>query len=237
MVYWLRMSRATSCAMVSTSVSSLGKNASPPVASAKRLQFALRLLGVAAVFFAQQAHGVDQHAALLRNLDQILQADDAALSTPSVTTTSTFLSRCAFFFQMIDRHADARRAWRCRRANRCAPGLPSISSISLVKSFSCGRSRYGVSLKLTTKTFVVFVRCQHQIERGLFHLLALLPHAAAVIDNQAQRNRHVFALEQRDVLRLAVLKNREGGFRQVGHQMAVLIDDGSGASDPPDRQM
>ncbi len=81
------------------------------------------------------------------------------------------------------------------------------------------------------KTFVVFVRCHHQVERGLFHLLALLAHAAAVVDDQAQRNRHVFALEHDDGLRLAVFVNREGRFRQIGYQMAGLIDHRGGADD------
>ena len=95
--------------------------------------------------------------------------------------------------------------------------------MSLVKSLPCGRSRKASSLKLTTKTLVLVVGVLHQRQRRGFHLGALVAHAAAVVDDQAHGNRHVFALETLDLLLHAVLENREGLLRQVGDQVAVLV--------------
>src|ERR1017187_7918843 len=74
-----------------------------------------------------------------------------SLSTPSVTTTRTFLSRLAFSFRWsMDMRMASRMAVPPRESMRVRAS--SISRMSLVKFFPLGRSRKGSSLKLTTKT-------------------------------------------------------------------------------------
>src|ERR1035437_10638446 len=57
-----------------------------------------------------------------------------------------------------------------------------------------------------------------QRQRRGFHPGALVPHAAAVVDDQPYGNRNVFAVENFDRLRNAVFVNREGVLRQGGDQ-------------------
>ena len=55
MVYWLRMSRATWCAILSTSASVLGEEDLAAGGLGQRLQRALRALRFAPLFLAEQA--------------------------------------------------------------------------------------------------------------------------------------------------------------------------------------
>src|SRR5271157_305486 len=74
-----------------------------------------------------------------------------SLSTPSVTTTRTFLSRWAFSFRWsMDMRMASRMAVPPRESMRVRAS--SIFRISLVKFWPSGRSRKASSLKLTTKT-------------------------------------------------------------------------------------
>src|SRR5690242_4712384 len=50
-------------------------------------------------------------------------------------------------------------------------------------------------------------------------------HAAAVVDDQAHRYRHVRVIEERDRLRDAVFEYLEGGLREVGHRVRFSIED------------
>ena len=105
-----------------------------------------------------------------------------------------------------------------RESMRAMPS--SIFLMSLVR----GTSRKASSLKLTMNTSSCGLEALHQIERGGLHLLAFVAHAAAIVDDDAERNRHVLAAEDLDRLLHAVLKNLEGFLLKVRNQFAVLIE-------------
>ena len=146
------------------------------------------------------------------------------LSLPSVMTTSTFLSRCAFL-QVVDRHLDgvahggaAARIDALQRLLQLADVVGEILVLGIVQ--------VGRVVEVDDEDLVVAVGSLHQRQRGGLHLLQLVAHAAAVIDHQAERDRDVLALEFADILLDLVFENREGGLRQRGDQMAGLIDHG-----------
>ena len=135
------------------------------------------------------------------------------LSLPSVITTSTFLSRCAFFRCWIDISMASRMAVPPRASIRAS--AVSSSAMSLVKSLSFGIVQVGGVVEVDDEDLVVAVGVLHQRQRRGLHLVQLVAHAAAVVDHQAERNRNVFALELADLLLDLVLVDREGGLRQA----------------------
>ena len=68
-------------------------------------------------------------------------------------------------------------------------------------------------------------------ERRGFHLRPERPHAAAVVDEQSERDWNVVAAEQRDRLPLAVFVHRERAALEAGHELAAPVPDGGVEND------
>ena len=86
-----------------------------------------------------------------------------------------------------------------------------------------GQVEVSVVVEIDDENLVVPVGGLDQSQRRRRHLGPLVAHAAAVIDNQPQRNRHVLPLEHLDSLRHAVFGNRKSRLGKVRHQMAGLV--------------
>src|SRR6202035_1092440 len=78
-------------------------------------------------------------------------------------------------------------------------------------------------IEIDDENFVVRVGGFYQIDGGDLHYLALLLHAAAIVDNDTQRDWHVLVLENLDGLFDPVFKNLEGLLLKVHDQLAVLV--------------
>ena len=99
----------------------------------------------------------------------------------------------------------------------------SASSIFLMSLVKSGSRRKASSLKLTMKTSSCGFDALTSASAAASTFCALVAHAAAVVDDEAQRNRHVLAPEDLDLLLDAVLEDLEGVLRQVGDQVAALV--------------
>ncbi len=75
------------------------------------------------------------------------------------------------------------------------------------------------------KRLVERVRRADEVERRGLDASAQRPHAAAVVDEQADRHRDVVAPEQRDPLTLPVLVDAERALVEIGHLDAARIPD------------
>ena len=74
--------------------------------------------------------------------------------------------------------------------------------------------------------FVFLVAGVHESPGGGNHFRNLFPHAAAVIDDQAHRDRNVFVAEQADGLADAVFVHRKILLAQLGSKLAVAVAHG-----------
>ena len=106
-----------------------------------------------------------------------------------------------------------------RESSRVSP-----SSIFLMSEVS-GTSSKGSSSKLMTVTSSRGFDAFTAAKSGGFHLLALVPHAAAVIDDQSERDRNVLAPECLKRLLDVVLENFKSGPRQIREQPPILVND------------
>ena len=127
-----------------------------------------------------------------------------ALSTPSVTTTSTFFSFAPFFSHvdgLVDGVAHGRAAARIDARQRLLHFVDIAGEILAVRVVEIG-----IVVEIHDEDFVVGVGILHQREGRGFHAGALGPHAAAVVDNQPHGDRDIFPLEKQDVLLDVVLR-------------------------------
>jgi hypothetical protein len=64
----------------------------------------------------------------------------------------------------------------------------------------------------------------HKRERGVHDIIALVRHAAAVIEEETDRGRSIFRLENFDLLFAAVFVNPEILFSQTGYRPPILVE-------------
>src|SRR5262249_24150114 len=81
----------------------------------------------------------------------------------------------------------------------------------------------GLVVEVYNEYFVVLVRILDQRQRSSFDLGTLITHAAAIVDNQAERDWHVLASKRANRLLDAVLENRKSGLREIRYQVPALI--------------
>ena len=110
--------------------------------------------------------------------------------------------------QVVDGHADGvphgRAAARIDARQRLFHFLDVVGEVFAVRVVE-----EGFVVEVDDEDFVVCGWILDQRQRRRFHLGALVAHAAAVVDDQPHRHRHILALEALDRLRDAVLVDRE----------------------------
>ncbi len=78
-------------------------------------------------------------------------------------------------------------------------------------------------VEVDDKHFVLRIRFAHHGHSSRFYAGAFVHHAAAVVNEDAQRNRNIFPPKNLDGLRLPVFENFESIAFQVGQQLALSI--------------
>ena len=76
--------------------------------------------------------------------------------------------------------------------------------------------------------FVIGIALTHKRKRRAVHALALIAHAAAVVDDQPEAQRNIFVLERLDRLRNFVFENLKILFRQPVNRTAFPVEYGNG---------
>ena len=76
--------------------------------------------------------------------------------------------------------------------------------------------------------FVIGIALTHKRKRRAVHALALIAHAAAVVDDQAEAQRNIFVLERLDRLQNFVFENLKILFRQPVNRTAFPVEHGNG---------
>ena len=182
---------------------------------------ALCLAGFLFFFFGQQSDRVDQNIVLLRFAHQSLQADDAGIVVTIGHHQNHLFVPFRLLLEVIDGHSD-----------RIAHGGPAARvdlGESLLQHLDIA-GEVGVQIRFIVEihdeSLVLRVGIPNQGQSGLFHRLALLPHAAGIVDDQAKGYRHVFVLKVFDLLQHAVLENRKGAAGQIRDQVTGFVGDG-----------
>ncbi len=83
--------------------------------------------------------------------------------------------------------------------------------------------KVGVVIEIDDEYLVLRIRRTHHGERRRFNADSLALHAAAVVNDDSERNRNVLASENFDLLQLPVLENSERVPVEVSNQFAFLI--------------
>ena len=192
------------------------------------LQGALGPLGFAALFFTEQTHRINQDRALLRGLYQVFQAHEAGVVVAIGNYYQHPLVLVRLLFDVVDGHPDGvphgGAAARIDARERLFQFLEVAGEVFAVRQIE-----KGFVIEIDDEGLVFGIGILGQRQTGGFHFGALVPHAAAVVDNQPQRNRDIFAMEARDLLHHPILVNRESLLGKRGHQVAVPIHHRGGA--------
>ena len=82
----------------------------------------------------------------------------------------------------------------------------------------------GLIVEIDDEHLVLPVRRFYEVHRGGNDLPPLVPHAAAVIDQNSQRHRHILAPKQRQRLPDIVLKYLKVLLKQIRDQTIALVE-------------
>ncbi len=129
------------------------------------------------------------------------------------------------FLEVVDRHLNGVAHGGAAARVDALEGLLQLADI-VGEILILGIVQVGRVVEVDDEDFIVAVGSFDQRERSGFYLLQFIAHAAAVIDDQAEGDGDVFALEFADILPDLVFEHGEGRFRERGDQMAILIDHG-----------
>src|SRR5205807_4828591 len=104
---------------------------------------------------------------------------------------------------------------------------PMESTRARPASSTCTSLVNGTSTRLLSAKFNTNISSSgfdaREIDRGGFDLRALGTHAAAVVDQQPERNGDIVLVEQHDRLTLAVLQDRERVAGESRHQLTAGV--------------
>ena len=78
-------------------------------------------------------------------------------------------------------------------------------------------------LEIDDEYFVLRIGGPHQIKSCCRYLGSLIAHAAAIVDHNTERDRHVFTAEKLDLLFNAVFEHFESGLRKIRHQLSAAV--------------
>ena len=176
---------------------------------AQRLERALRALRFPALFLAQQADAIDQDFALLRCLDQVFQTHHAGVVVAVGNHHQDFLILVGLLLQVVDGHADGVAHGRAAARIDARQGFFHFLDVA-GEGLAVRIVQESLVVEIDDEDLVVGVGILDQRQRRGFHLGALIPHAAAVVDDESHGNRNVFAVENPDRLLYAVFVHREG---------------------------
>ncbi len=83
-----------------------------------------------------------------------------------------------------------------------------------------------VVVEIDDETLIRRIRCLHERERGGVHLGTLVPHAAAIVDNQSEADRHVFLFKDGKFLLDLIFQHAEVFLLQARNKNTAVIQHG-----------
>ena len=160
---------------------------------------------------------------MLRAVHQFFKADVARVIVAVSDHEQNFLLAMTFLLEVRHRRIDS-----VAHGGAAARIDARNSLFHFLDVAGQGDIQIRVVIEIDDEHLVLRVGSSHQIERSALHSLPFFPHAAAVVDDDAERNRNILAAEDLDGLLDAVFKDLERFLLKVGHQFAVLVHNADG---------
>ena len=155
---------------------------------------------------------------MIRTRYNLLQGNVTGVIVSVGNDTKDFLIFSGFLARVIERHRD-----RVAHGG-AAPGIDTRQALlQFVHVVSERHIQVGIVVEIDDKNLVLPVGVSHQFEGSRFYAGTLSAHAAAVINDEAQRNRYVFAAENLYLLRLPILKDFESTLIEIRYELSLFV--------------
>src|SRR5712692_10351027 len=196
-----------------------GEKRQPAGSLGKLLKFFARALRIFLAFLAEQSHGINHRVGLLRFFQGLLERLAAGVVFAVGDHQENFLVPRALL-QVVERADD--RVVKGRRAAGIN-ALQGFFHVADVAGEILVHVEIVVVVEVHHEAFVRRIAGAHEDQRRGVDALALVAHAAAVVNHQAKTHRNVFALEDREFLLHLVFKHAELFlFQSIGKAAAVV---------------
>jgi len=174
------------------------------------------------IIVAKYAHCVNQRIISLGLFDRVFKTMTAGVVFAVGHHQDHLFVACSFLqviertdYGIVERRAATRvNAFECR-----------FHFIQVVRKIVLG-VEVVVVVEIDDETLIRRIRGLHERKRGGIHLRTLVPHAAAIVDNQSEADRHVFLFKDGKFLFDLIFKHAEVFLLQPRNKNATVIQHG-----------
>ena len=175
-------------------------------------------LGRAAVFFTQQANCVNDRVAFLQPPYEPFQIEHTGVVFTVGDDQQNLLVPFGLLIEVVERHAYG----IVKRG--AAAGVNPLQGVLQPQHVAGERTvEEALVIEIDDEDFVFRIRRFDEIDSGGIHLAALIPHASAVVDQNAEGDGDVFPPEVFELLQNFLFIDLEGALRQVRDEMATAV--------------